>query len=47
MFKITPNPPEADSTSTSAKSKAKQQDEITQRVLDPKTTPNRGSYSPS
>ncbi|QXI53632.1 DUF6124 family protein [Pseudomonas alvandae] len=32
MFKITPNPPEADSTS--AKSKAKQQDEITQRVLD-------------
>jgi hypothetical protein len=34
MFKITPNPPEADSPSTSAKSKAKQQDEITKRVLD-------------
>jgi hypothetical protein len=34
MFKITPNPPEADSTSTSAKSKAKQQDETTKRVLD-------------
>jgi hypothetical protein len=34
MFKATPNPPEADSTSTSAKSNAKQQDEITQRVLD-------------
>ncbi|MDO7898478.1 DUF6124 family protein [Pseudomonas citrulli] len=34
MFKITPNPPEAGSTSQSAKSKAKQQDETTQRVLD-------------
>jgi hypothetical protein len=34
MFKITPNPPEADSTSQSAKSKAKQQDETTKRVLD-------------
>lgn len=32
MFKITPNPPEADSTA--AKSKADQHDEITQRVLD-------------
>ncbi|CAH0178342.1 hypothetical protein E3Z27_23365 [Pseudomonas mediterranea] len=34
MFKITPNPPEKDSTAQSAKSKAKQQDETTQRVLD-------------
>jgi hypothetical protein len=32
MFKVTPNPPEADSTA--AKSKADQHDEITQRVLD-------------
>ena len=34
MHKITPNPPEADSSSTSAKTKAKQQDETTKRVLD-------------
>ncbi|WP_434649437.1 DUF6124 family protein [Pseudomonas sp. D1-2] len=34
MFKITPNPPEADSTPKSAKSKAKQQDETTKRVID-------------
>ncbi|MGN8274936.1 DUF6124 family protein [Pseudomonas sp. SMN5] len=34
MFKITPNPPETGSTSQSAKSKAKQQDETTKRVLD-------------
>ena len=31
MFKATPNPPEAGSTSKSAKSKAKQQDETTKR----------------
>ncbi|WLG95899.1 DUF6124 family protein [Pseudomonas sp. FP198] len=30
MVKITPNPPEADSTSTSEKFKAKQQDETTE-----------------
>jgi hypothetical protein len=56
IFKITPNPPEADSTCTSAKSKAKQQDETTKRVLDHyllpsrknlKTPPNRDSYTPS
>jgi len=34
MFKITPNPPEADPTFQSAKSKAKKQDETTKRVLD-------------
>lgn len=34
MFKATPNPPDADPTPQSAKSKAKQQDETTKRVLD-------------
>ena len=34
MFKATPNPPDADPTAQSAKSKAKQQDETTKRVLD-------------
>ncbi|EJL04382.1 MULTISPECIES: DUF6124 family protein [Pseudomonas] len=34
MYKITPNPPEAASTAQSEKSKAKQQDEATKRVLD-------------
>ncbi|SFH25185.1 DUF6124 family protein [Pseudomonas sp. NFACC45] len=34
MFKPTPNPPEANSSAQSAKSKAKQQDETTKRVLD-------------
>ncbi|SCY60624.1 DUF6124 family protein [Pseudomonas sp. NFACC37-1] len=33
MFKVTPNPPEPGSTAQSAKSKAKQQDETTKRVL--------------
>ncbi|WP_053146459.1 DUF6124 family protein [Pseudomonas sp. Pf153] len=34
MYKITPNPPEADSTAQSAKFKDKPQDETTKRVLD-------------
>ncbi|MCG6575983.1 hypothetical protein EGM97_14845 [Pseudomonas sp. AF32] len=34
MFKATPNPPEAAPIAQSAKSKAKQQDETTKRVLD-------------
>ncbi|UZE18106.1 DUF6124 family protein [Pseudomonas sp. B21-054] len=34
MFKATPNPPDADPTPQSAKTKAKQQDETTKRVLD-------------
>jgi hypothetical protein len=34
MFKATPNPPETAPTPQSAKSKAKQQDETTKRVLD-------------
>ena len=34
MFKATPNPPDADPAPQSAKSKAKQQDETTKRVLD-------------
>ncbi|MDO7898486.1 DUF6124 family protein [Pseudomonas citrulli] len=34
MFKATPNPPDAAPSPQSAKSKAKQQDETTKRVLD-------------
>ena len=34
MFKITPNPPETDSTSTHSGSKNKKHDETTKRVLD-------------
>jgi hypothetical protein len=40
MFKISPNPPEADSTSPSAKSKAKKQDEAAKRALDYYLLPN-------
>ena len=40
MFKITPNPPEADSTSRSAKSEAKKQDEAAKRALDYYLLPN-------
>ncbi|WP_447801599.1 DUF6124 family protein [Pseudomonas kilonensis] len=34
MFKITPNPPEADRTSASTQSKTKKQDEAEKRALD-------------
>ncbi|MGD8219995.1 DUF6124 family protein [Pseudomonas thivervalensis] len=34
MFKITPNPPEADRSSASTKSKTKKQDEAERRALD-------------
>ena len=34
MFKITPNPPETDSTSTHSGRKNKKHDETTKRVLD-------------
>ncbi|SFY22680.1 DUF6124 family protein [Pseudomonas sp. NFACC36] len=34
MFKVTPNPPETDPTTQSAKAKAKKQAETTKRVLD-------------
>ncbi|SCX63878.1 hypothetical protein SAMN03159507_02810 [Pseudomonas sp. NFACC32-1] len=50
MFKVTPNPPETDPTTQSAKAKARKQEETTKRVLDhylqPKPDPSKDEPKP-